>query len=136
MLGRLDIANVAVEGVVGLGGGWAQRMAWEQTNNTGWFVTAAFVFGGLAAKMFSRPGDLLDRVGETAFHSGTTVAGWVGTEMTMLNKQPGRPGMLPAGRRATLGGRAPVGAANGIHPNVSVGGINPVTGEQIRGSSI
>ena len=134
-----NMADVMIEGLADVGGGAAQRFAWEQSENIGMITTGAFIVGGIVIPMFLK-NPMTDILAKGMFHSGAVIAGWVGTEKVF--KMGARPGqaMLPAGSRPMLSREARaryIPAMDGVRaPEVALHGVNPNTGEPILDSGI
>ena len=127
-----NLADAMVEGVLDFGGGGAQRFAYEQGETVGMMTTAGFILGGLFLPMFVR-GQMVDSLSKAAFHSGSTIAGWLATERVFkygpraMLPDPNRGGRRALYRMNTNGARLPEVASSGLNPN---------TGEVILDSRI
>lgn len=147
----VDIAKIAVQGVSGLVAGGAQRIGWEASEMVGMFSTFIVGAGGLLVSQMVRDPNL-QIVGEAAYISAVSTAGWVATEKIVLGPDGAIGAKLRASqarRRANALGaghafKPPAGydhAERNVEsmsavPSASIAGINPVTGERIRGSAI
>lgn len=131
-----NMADVMIEGLADIGGGAAQRFAWEQSETIGMVTTGAFIVGGIVLPMFLR-NPMADILAKGMFHSGAVIAGWVGTETVFkLGRRPGQ-ALLPGGARPQLRAGYYAPAIDGLRaPEVSRQGVNPITGEQILNSTI
>lgn len=146
-----DIAKIAVQGVTGLLAGGAQRIGWEASDMVGMFSTFIIGAGGLLVTQMVRDPNL-QMAGEAAYISASSTAGWLATEKMVLGPDSAIGAKLRAGqarnRAKALGAghayRPPAGYSGSERsvetmseiPNASLLGINPVTGERIRGSAI
>ena len=136
----IDVQESLIGGVAHAAGGALQRLAWEK-EQTGFMTTGAFVIGGLLLKSMA-PRGIMATLGEAAFNSGATIAGWVGAERVFQlgGGAAGGGGLALRGGRNARGflgsGRQRVMANGYSNPGVALMGMNPNTGEQILGSGI
>jgi hypothetical protein len=132
-----NLADVMIEGLADLGGGVAQRFAYEQSQNIGMITTGAFIVAGVIIPMFMK-NQITDIAAKGMFHSGAVIAGWVGAEKVFqLGTQPGQMALRPGGERLGLpAGRGRyMPAIDGVRsPSVAISGVNPNTGETILDS--
>ena len=131
-----NMADVMIEGLADVGGGAAQRFAWEQSENIGMITTGAFIIGGIVLPMFLK-NPMTDILAKGMFHSGAVIAGWIGTEKVFkLGSRPGQLALRPGGSRPQLGpGGRYIPALDGLRaPEVARTGVNPNTGEMILDS--
>ena len=132
------VVQMAVNLAPAVLGGAAQRLVYENNENTGFMTTGGFILGGTLLKAFAGSGTLFDAAASGMIASGASTLGWVGTEIMFLGKRPARPAMIPQGARpggAMLSAGRPGGMGT-ARPGVSLYGTNPNTGETILSSRV
>ena len=144
-LRNIDVAALAVEGVSAAVGGGVQQFLWRPQFNPviGWLATGGALLGGIFLGATTR--GPMSQVGHALYNSGAT---FLGVEAARRFIQPGAAARLPAGAQRGIPGRtyapafnnsrqpqALVPAANRA-PQVSLLGVNPNTGEEIRVSRV
>lgn len=105
----VDLAEIAIDGVLHAAGGAVQRMAWEKGAGVsglhpGMLTTGVMILGGLAVSVYGRGGsDIVRRLAQASFYSGVTIAGWLTAEKVLQLGQVG-PGSesLPSGMEMSL----------------------------------
>lgn len=143
----LNIEELAVQGIGSAAIGGIQEQMWRRGDQMGAIATIGAVGAGVALKMFGS-GRLMDQLGDAAYMSGAAIGGWylsqrilpaTGTTSALRARAYNRPvaarpavapRQMPA-NRALPAGRPSYNRNGAAMPQVSLGGVNPNTGERM-----